>query len=99
MDSAQVQGQGYGTLTVCYSRALPAMNGTRSTFASQSASAGTCQQLGNNGVEIAVRDLCRDAALVKDCAPLYLAVSASQSSQSSSVRCTGKSSQCAPTQP
>ncbi|KAK3932876.1 N-acetylmuramoyl-L-alanine amidase [Frankliniella fusca] len=83
----RVQGQGYGTLTVCYSRTLPAMNGTQNTFASQAGSAGTCQQLTTGNVEIPIANLCADASYVKDCAPLYIAVSASQAAQTADMRC------------
>lgn len=84
----RVQGQGYGTLTVCYSRTLPTMNGTQNSYASQAdSSAGTCQQLSTGNVEIKLANLCTDASLVRDCAPLYLAVSAGQATQAVEMRC------------
>ncbi|XP_034253040.1 uncharacterized protein LOC117652324 [Thrips palmi] len=79
--------QGLGTLTVCYSRSFPSLNGTSSNIGSQATSAGTCSQVGNNGLEIPIVNLCPDAYFVRDCAPLYLAVSAAQSTTGASTRC------------
>lgn len=83
-----VANQGLGTLTVCYSRAFPAMNGTGSSMGAQAASAGACNQVGSNGLEIPLANLCDGAYYVSDCRPLYLAVSAAQSSTGVTARCT-----------
>uniref|UniRef100_A0A6M2DZA1 VWFA domain-containing protein n=1 Tax=Xenopsylla cheopis TaxID=163159 RepID=A0A6M2DZA1_XENCH len=85
----RVQGQGYGTLNVCYSRQIE--NPVASAIPNSNESNDvTCRLITSDTVEIELNSPCEDSYYIVDCSPLYISVSASTNSTAGSYRCLSR---------
>lgn len=77
----RIQGHGYGTITVCWSREEnPRANVTTGDI--------NCRQVNQDSVEINLNQFCEHTDFIHHCAPVFISVQGGQPNENSALRCT-----------